>query len=52
MESAKDETTDKKYTMMDLFRTPNIRKLAICSGIVWYVVTWLTTFGKVLSIFC
>lgn len=29
------ETKDKKYTFLDLVRTPNIRKLAIISGIVW-----------------
>lgn len=33
--SAQAETVDKKYTLTDLFRTPNIRKIAVCSGIVW-----------------
>uniref|UniRef100_A0A3Q1FJV2 Solute carrier family 22 member 7-like n=1 Tax=Acanthochromis polyacanthus TaxID=80966 RepID=A0A3Q1FJV2_9TELE len=39
----------KKYTFVDLFRTPNIRKLAICTGIVWYGVAF-TYYGICLNI--
>ncbi|KAM9363153.1 solute carrier family 22 member 7-like [Symphorus nematophorus] len=49
VESAQDETTDKKYTIVDLFKTPNIRKLSICSGIVWYGVAF-TYYGISLNI--
>lgn len=49
MESAADDTRDKKYAVVDLFRTPNIRKLAICSGIVWYGVSF-TYYGISLNI--
>lgn len=35
LESAQSETVGKKYTFVDLFKTPNIRKLSVCSGIVW-----------------
>uniref|UniRef100_A0A3Q1FKT5 Solute carrier family 22 member 7-like n=1 Tax=Acanthochromis polyacanthus TaxID=80966 RepID=A0A3Q1FKT5_9TELE len=49
LESAETETGDKKYTFVDLFRTPNIRKLAICSGIVWYGVAF-TYYGISLNI--
>uniref|UniRef100_A0A3P8TIJ7 Solute carrier family 22 member 6 n=1 Tax=Amphiprion percula TaxID=161767 RepID=A0A3P8TIJ7_AMPPE len=49
LESVETETGDKKYTFVDLFRTPNIRKLAICSGIVWYGVAF-TYYGISLNI--
>ncbi|XP_051240519.1 solute carrier family 22 member 7-like isoform X1 [Dicentrarchus labrax] len=49
LESVQDETTDKKYTIVDLFKTPNIRKLSICSGIVWYGVAF-TYYGISLNI--
>ncbi|KAM6940202.1 solute carrier family 22 member 6-B-like [Xenentodon cancila] len=49
LESSKDETGDKKYTITDLFRTPNMRKLAICSGIVWFGVAF-TYYGISLNI--
>ncbi|XP_040892510.1 solute carrier family 22 member 7-like [Toxotes jaculatrix] len=49
LESAETETGDKKYTVVDLFRTPQIRKLAICSGIVWYGVAF-TYYGISLNI--
>ncbi|XP_071360654.1 solute carrier family 22 member 7-like isoform X2 [Trachinotus anak] len=49
LESADTETGEKKYTFADLFRTPNIRKLAICSGIVWYGVAF-TYYGISLNI--
>ncbi|KAJ8361574.1 hypothetical protein SKAU_G00180990 [Synaphobranchus kaupii] len=35
------ENKDKKYTFLDLVRTPNIRKLAICTGIVWFTVAFI-----------
>lgn len=35
LESVEAENGNKKFTFVDLFRTPNIRKLALCSGIVW-----------------
>ncbi|XP_076004191.1 solute carrier family 22 member 7-like [Genypterus blacodes] len=41
--------TGQKYTFVDLFRTPNIRKIAICSGIVWYGVAF-TYYGISLNI--
>uniref|UniRef100_A0A672FNX2 Solute carrier family 22 member 7-like n=1 Tax=Salarias fasciatus TaxID=181472 RepID=A0A672FNX2_SALFA len=43
------ETTEKKYTFVDLFKTPNMRKLAIYSGIVWYGVAF-TYYGITLNI--
>ncbi|XP_028271059.1 solute carrier family 22 member 7-like [Parambassis ranga] len=49
LESAEATTEDKKYTVVDLFRTPSIRKLAICSGIVWYGVAF-TYYGISLNI--
>uniref|UniRef100_A0A3B4TC18 Solute carrier family 22 member 6 n=1 Tax=Seriola dumerili TaxID=41447 RepID=A0A3B4TC18_SERDU len=43
LESAETETEteDKKYNFVDLFRTPNIRKLSICSGILGYGVAFI-----------
>lgn len=35
LECAETEHGAKKYTFVDLFRTPNIRKLAIYSGMLW-----------------
>ena len=35
LDSAQAETKDKKYSFVDLFRTPNIRKRSVCLGIVW-----------------
>uniref|UniRef100_A0A3Q3MH50 Solute carrier family 22 member 6 n=1 Tax=Mastacembelus armatus TaxID=205130 RepID=A0A3Q3MH50_9TELE len=49
LESAEADTGDKKYTLVDLFKTPNIRKLAIFSGIVWYGVAF-TYYGISLNI--
>lgn len=49
LESAQAENTDRKYTFVDLFKTPNIRKLSICSGIVWYGVAF-TYYGISLNI--
>ncbi|XP_047433321.1 uncharacterized protein LOC125003430 [Mugil cephalus] len=49
LESADTETAAKKYTVVDLFRTPNIRKLAICTGVVWYGVAF-TYYGISLNI--
>ncbi|XP_056136453.1 solute carrier family 22 member 7-like [Lampris incognitus] len=43
------EIENRKYTFYDLVRTPNIRKLAICSGIVWYGVAF-TYYGISLNI--
>ncbi|KAJ8361575.1 hypothetical protein SKAU_G00181000 [Synaphobranchus kaupii] len=43
------ENKDKKYTFLDLVRTPNIRKLAICTGIVWFGVAF-TYYGISLNI--
>ncbi|XP_041839456.1 solute carrier family 22 member 7-like [Melanotaenia boesemani] len=49
LESAEADTEDKKYTALDLFRSPKIRKLAISSGIVWYGVAF-TYYGISLNI--
>ncbi|XP_069571487.1 solute carrier family 22 member 7-like [Brachyistius frenatus] len=49
IESAEAETGPMKYTFVDLFRTSEIRKLAICSGIVWYGVAF-TYYGISLNI--
>ncbi|XP_070684027.1 solute carrier family 22 member 7-like [Pempheris klunzingeri] len=49
LESAQSETVDQKYTFIDLFKTPGIRKLAIFSGIVWYGVAF-TYYGISLNI--
>ncbi|KAF7217988.1 solute carrier family 22 member 7-like [Nothobranchius furzeri] len=48
-ESAEATTGNKKHTFLDLFRTPNMRKLAITSGIVWYGVAF-TYYGISLNI--
>uniref|UniRef100_A0A665T902 Solute carrier family 22 member 7-like n=1 Tax=Echeneis naucrates TaxID=173247 RepID=A0A665T902_ECHNA len=45
----KTKYEDKKYTFVDLFRTPNIKKLSICLGIVWYGVAF-TYYGISLNI--
>ncbi|XP_063047140.1 solute carrier family 22 member 7-like [Engraulis encrasicolus] len=39
----------RKYTLVDLMRTPNIRKLAICTGIVWFGVAF-TYYGISLNV--
>ncbi|XP_012705248.2 solute carrier family 22 member 7 [Fundulus heteroclitus] len=49
LESAETDNGEKKYSVVDLFRTPNIRKLAICSGIVWFGVAF-TYYGISLNI--
>ncbi|XP_029295796.1 solute carrier family 22 member 7-like [Cottoperca gobio] len=49
LESAQGETNDNKYTIVHLFKTPNIRKLSICLGIVWYGVAF-TYYGISLNI--
>ncbi|XP_008284897.1 solute carrier family 22 member 7-like isoform X1 [Stegastes partitus] len=49
LESTETESENKKYTILDLFRTPDIRKIAICSGIVWYGVAF-TYYGISLNI--
>ncbi|KAM4749884.1 LOW QUALITY PROTEIN: solute carrier family 22 member 7-like [Anableps anableps] len=49
LESAEADTGARKYTLVDLFRTPKIRKLAICSGTVWYGVAF-TYYGISLNI--
>ncbi|XP_041789522.1 solute carrier family 22 member 7-like [Chelmon rostratus] len=49
LESAQAETVNKKYTVLDLFKTPNIRRIAVCSGIVWYGVAF-TYYGISLNI--
>ncbi|XP_038569258.1 solute carrier family 22 member 7-like [Micropterus salmoides] len=49
LESAQAESRDDKYTFVDLFKTPNIRRLSICSGIVWYGVAF-TYYGISLNI--
>lgn len=37
LESVENQSTDKKYTFLDIVKTPNIRKLSICIGIIWWV---------------
>uniref|UniRef100_H3D494 Solute carrier family 22 member 7b, tandem duplicate 1 n=1 Tax=Tetraodon nigroviridis TaxID=99883 RepID=H3D494_TETNG len=49
LESAETPCTDKKYTFLDLFKTPNIRKLSVCIGIIWFGVQF-TYFGICLNI--
>uniref|UniRef100_A0A3Q3ITD7 Major facilitator superfamily (MFS) profile domain-containing protein n=1 Tax=Monopterus albus TaxID=43700 RepID=A0A3Q3ITD7_MONAL len=49
LECAETQTKDKNYTVVDLFRTPKIRKLTVFSGIVWYGVAF-TYFGISLNI--
>ncbi|XP_077461397.1 solute carrier family 22 member 7-like isoform X2 [Stigmatopora argus] len=49
LESLDNDTNDKKYTFIDLFKTKNIRKIAICSGIVWFGVAF-TYYGISLNI--
>ncbi|KAF7666239.1 hypothetical protein LDENG_00112760 [Lucifuga dentata] len=40
LDSVQDQEKGNKYTFIDLFRTPNIRKIALCSGIVWFGVAF------------
>ncbi|XP_077574253.1 solute carrier family 22 member 7-like isoform X1 [Stigmatopora nigra] len=49
LESLDTDSNDKKYTFIDLFKTRNIRKIAICSGIVWFGVAF-TYYGISLNI--
>lgn len=49
LEVADDEPRDKKYTIINLFQTPGIRRLAICSGIMWFGVAF-TYYGISLNI--
>lgn len=35
LEYAETERKDKTYTLVDIFKTPNIRKLSICIGLIW-----------------
>ncbi|KAG8014759.1 Solute carrier family 22 member 7 [Nibea albiflora] len=49
LEPGQAETIDKKYTFVDLFKTPNMRKLSIGLGIVWYGVAF-TYYGISLNI--
>ncbi|XP_061627701.1 solute carrier family 22 member 7-like isoform X2 [Phyllopteryx taeniolatus] len=49
LESVDTDTDDNKYTFVDLFKTANMRKLAICSGIVWFGVAF-TYYGITLNI--
>uniref|UniRef100_A0A3B4FN97 Solute carrier family 22 member 6 n=1 Tax=Pundamilia nyererei TaxID=303518 RepID=A0A3B4FN97_9CICH len=49
LECAETEHGAKKYTFVDLFRTPNIRKLAIYSGMLWFGVAF-TYYGITLNI--
>ncbi|XP_074486056.1 solute carrier family 22 member 7-like [Sebastes fasciatus] len=49
LESEQGENRDKRYTVVDLFKTPNIRNLSICTGIVWYGVAF-TYYGISLNI--
>nr|XP_020457793.1 solute carrier family 22 member 7-like [Monopterus albus] len=49
LECAETQTKDKNYTVVDLFRTPKIRKLTVFSGIVWYGVAF-TYYGISLNI--
>ncbi|KAK5871679.1 hypothetical protein PBY51_004544 [Eleginops maclovinus] len=49
LQSAKVETRENKYTVLDLFKTPNIRRLSICLGVVWYGVAF-TYYGISLNI--
>ncbi|XP_078799606.1 solute carrier family 22 member 7 isoform X1 [Oryzias latipes] len=49
LESVESEREGKKFTVADLFKTPNMRKLAICTGIVWFGVAF-TYYGITLNI--
>ncbi|XP_053712926.1 solute carrier family 22 member 7-like [Synchiropus splendidus] len=49
VESVEVQRGDRTYTTVDLFRTTNIRRLAICSGIVWFGVAF-TYYGISLNI--
>ncbi|XP_077379844.1 solute carrier family 22 member 7-like isoform X1 [Festucalex cinctus] len=49
LESVDTNTNDNKYTFIDLFKTANLRKLAICTGIVWFGVAF-TYYGITLNI--
>ncbi|KAK7912916.1 hypothetical protein WMY93_013127 [Mugilogobius chulae] len=49
LETAETEMRDTKYTIINLFKTPGIRKLAISSGILWFGVAF-TYYGISLNI--
>lgn len=35
LESAETQRPDKKYTFLDMFKTPQMRKLTVCMGLIW-----------------
>ncbi|KAJ1147789.1 hypothetical protein NDU88_000648 [Pleurodeles waltl] len=39
-EIAEDENTGAHYSYIDLFRTPVLRKISICAGMVWFGVAF------------
>ncbi|XP_053196685.1 solute carrier family 22 member 7-like [Scomber japonicus] len=49
LEFTETKTESRKYTILDLFKTPNMRKLAINSAIVWFGVAF-TYYGISLNI--
>ncbi|XP_068445342.1 solute carrier family 22 member 7-like [Clinocottus analis] len=49
LEYTEGETDNKKHTIVDLFKTPKIRKMSICLGIVWCGVAF-TYYGISLNI--
>ncbi|XP_016890631.1 solute carrier family 22 member 7-like [Cynoglossus semilaevis] len=49
LESVQTKMGEKKYSFVDLFKTSNIRKISVCSGIVWYGVAF-TYYGISLNI--
>ncbi|XP_051939681.1 solute carrier family 22 member 7-like isoform X1 [Hippocampus zosterae] len=49
LESVDADTADKKYTVIDLFKTATLRKLGVCLGIVWFGVAF-TYYGIILNI--
>ncbi|XP_056441397.1 solute carrier family 22 member 7-like [Gadus chalcogrammus] len=49
LESAGIENEMKKYTILDLVKTPNMRKLVICSGVLWFGVAF-TYYGISLNV--
>ncbi|XP_064411379.1 solute carrier family 22 member 7-like [Latimeria chalumnae] len=44
-----NENTDRNYTYWDLIKTPQIRKISLCAGLVWFGVSF-TYYGMSLNI--
>lgn len=40
------ENENRKYSYLDLVRTPKMRRMSLLTGILWYVHSFVVTFKK------